>query len=38
MNKQPIELDKIFDNDMSKKELIFKTYKELIKLNFKKRK
>ena len=38
MNKQPIELDKIFDNDMSKKGLISKTYKGLFKLNFKKRK
>ena len=38
MNKQPTERDKIFANDMSKKGLIFKTYKELITLYFKKRK
>ena len=37
MNKQPTERDKIFANDMSKKGLIFKTYKELIKLYFKNR-
>ena len=36
MKRQTIEWQKIFANDMTEKELIFKTYKQLIQLNIKK--
>ena len=31
--RQPTELEKVFANDISDKELVSKIYKELIKLN-----
>ena len=36
MKRQTIEWQKIFANDMTEKELIFKIYKQLIQLNIKK--
>ena len=37
MKRQPIELEKIFANDVTDKGLISKLHKELIKLKIKKR-
>ena len=34
--RQPTEWEKIFANDISDEELIYKLYKEIIELNFKK--
>ena len=36
MKRQTTEWEKIFANDMTEKELIFKIYKQLIQLNIKK--
>ena len=36
MKTQPSEWEKIFANEMTKKGLIFKTYKQLTQLNIKK--
>ena len=36
IKKQPSEWEKIFGNGLSDKELVYKIYKELIKLNTKK--
>ena len=35
--RQPTEWEKIFANDISDEELIYKLYKEIIELNFKKK-
>ena len=35
MKRQPIDWEKIFSNDATNKELIFKIYKQLILLNSK---
>ena len=35
MKRQPIDWEKIFSNDTTTKELIFKIYKQLIQLNSK---